>query len=500
MVRTAGDGIMDEAEERSVQEGESELRHAPRRPIGLSFKLLVLTVIFVMLSEVLIYVPSIANFHRDEVEARLRLARIVANANAASGEVEMPRKLQAQVLADLDVLAIAVRESGKKSLVAATENPKMVERDINMRTMTPFLAVRSAFDTLVYGSDRVIKAVGPYGRDGEIEVAFSEAALRTAMLHYSRNILLLSIVISTLSAVLVYLSLRRLFVRPMQRIGIALKRWAEDPEDPNRIIVPADRADEFGVAEAQLADMQMHVQEVLKQQRRLAELGLAVSKINHDLRNLLASAQLVSDRLVAIPDPTVQRVAPKLIGALDRAISYAEAVLAYGKAQEAPPARRLIALNRLVSEVGDITGVAHHPIIEWHNAVPIELEVDADGEHLFRVLLNLVRNATQALEQGNEEAAVRRLSVGAERIGAVVRIRIADTDPGVPERARAHLFKPFQGSVSRGGTGLGLAIAAELVRAHGGSIALVGEGPGAVFEIEIPDRPVTLSDVRRSRA
>ncbi|BBE72956.1 sensor histidine kinase [Oharaeibacter diazotrophicus] len=472
-----------------------------RQPVGLSFKLLVLTVLFVMLAEVMIYVPSIANFQKTEIEDRLHSATIAAHAMSALEPGATTPQLQTTLLRDLDVSAIAVRQHGMKRLVAmADEMPGSVERDVQMRTQTPMIAIRSAFDTLVYGGDRMIRATGAFDGDGEIEIVFSEAGLREAMLLYSRNILLLSVVISTFSAVLVYLSLRRLFVRPMQRIGLALARWAEDPEDPNRILVPTNRRDEFGLAEEQLADMQAHVQEVLKQQRRLADLGLAVSKINHDLRNLLASAQLVSDRLTAIPDPTVQRFAPKLIGALDRAISYAEAVLAYGKAQEAPPARRLLKLARLAAEVGDITGVAHHATIEWAVDVPADLEVDADGDQLFRVLLNLVRNAAQALEQAADESAVRRLVVAGERVGTVVRIRVADTGPGVPDRAREHLFKPFQGSVRRGGTGLGLAIAAELVRAHGGSIALLDDGPGAVFEIEIPDRPVALADVRRSRA
>jgi signal transduction histidine kinase len=374
----------------------------------------------------------------------------------------------------------------------------MVAREISVAELDAGMAIASAFDTLLFGNDRAIRAIGPYRGEGQIDVVFSEAGLRSAMLAYSKNILLLSLVISCLSAALVYLSLRRLFVRPMQRLGDAISHWAEAPEDPTRIIQSSGRADEFGRAEEQIREMQRHVQEVLGQQRRLADLGLAVSKINHDLRNLLASAQLLSDRLASIQDPAVQRFAPKLIGALDRAIAYAESVLAYGKAQEPPPARRLVQLQRVVADVAEVIGLTGHPGIEWSNAVPAELEVDADAEQLFRVLMNLLRNAVQALEQG-DAACVKRLSVHAERSGGVVRILVRDTGPGVPAKAREALFKPFQGSVRRGGTGLGLAIAAELVRAHGGSIALGEDGPGAVFAIEIPDRPVPFPDLRRSR-
>lgn len=480
-------------------ETQEEQPARPRRWLGLSSKLLVLTVLFVMLSEVLIYVPSIANFHKTALEERLRVATVAARA-LSSGDVPVSPALQATVLQELRAQALAVRENGMKRLVAMAEMPPVVTRELDVRQLPPLTAITEAFDTLINGGGRTIRAAGAYGVGGDIDVVFAEDELRADMFLYSRNILILSLVISGLSAVLVYLSLRRLFVRPMERLGDGVRHWAEEPEDVGRLIVPSGRNDELGLAEEQILAMQVHVQELLKQQRRLADLGLGVSKINHDLRNLLASAQLVSDRLATIPDPTVQRFAPKLIAALDRAISYAQAVLAYGKAQEAPPSRRLVSLRRVVEDVADTTGIAQHASIQWTNAVAADLEVDADSEQLFRVLLNLLRNSAQALEQACDDSCVQRLTVAAERIGSVVRITVADTGPGVPERAREHLFKPFQGSVRRGGTGLGLAIAAELVRAHGGSIALSEGGPGATFVIEIPDRPVSFAEIRRSRA
>ncbi|MNL63269.1 Sensor histidine kinase TmoS [compost metagenome] len=82
-------------------------------------------------------------------------------------------------------------------------------------------------------------------------------------------------------------------------------------------------------------------------------------------------------------------------------------------------------------------------------------------------------------------------------MGSVVMIAIDDTGPGMPRKARENLFAAFRGSARSGGTGLGLAIARELVLAHGGTIALVEKpGPGTLFRIEIPDRPVSLEDWR----
>jgi signal transduction histidine kinase len=262
------------------------------------------------------------------------------------------------------------------------------------------------------------------------------------------------------------------------------------PEDGGKVIVPSGRGDEIGVAEEHLAAMQAALQGTLREQRHLADLGLAVSKINHDLRNMLAAAQLFSDRLAGLPDENVQRFAPKLIATLDRAIAYAQTVLAYGKAREAAPARRLLALDRLVDDVADSFGLVGHPAITFENRVPKGLEIDADPDQLFRVLVNLCRNAVQALDSDLGPAVVRRLTVSASRDNGNVTIRVADTGPGIPAVARANLFRAFQGATRPGGTGLGLAIAAELVRAHGGIIALLDTpGAGATFQIVIPDRP-----------
>jgi signal transduction histidine kinase len=310
------------------------------------------------------------------------------------------------------------------------------------------------------------------------------------MVRYSVNIIRLSLLISAITGVLLYLSINRLLVRPMRRLTDNMVAFSNAPEDAARVITPSGRSDEIGVAEEHLAAMQEALQGTLREQRHLADLGLAVSKINHDLRNMLAAAQIFSDRLGSLPDENVQRFAPKLIAALDRAISYAQTTLAYGKAREAAPSRRLLALDRLVDDVADSVGLTNHPLIQFENRVPAGLEVDADPDQLFRVLVNLCRNAVQALEGDFGPAVVRRLTVSASRTNGSVTIRVADTGPGIPAAVRANLFRAFQGTARPGGTGLGLAIAAELVRAHGGTIALLDTGgAGATFEVVIPDRP-----------
>jgi signal transduction histidine kinase len=286
----------------------------------------------------------------------------------------------------------------------------------------------------------------------------------------------------------------------MQRLSASIVGFSSAPENAATVIRPSGRRDEIGVAEARLAEMEETLRDMLAQRRHLADLGLAVSKINHDLRNILASAQLFSDRMGSAEDPLVKRFAPKVIRAIDRAIEYTRSVLAYGQATEEAPRRQLLSLARLVDDVSDVLALAGHERVSWENRVKPEVEVDADPEQLFRVLMNLCRNALDAVGESDDPAVIRRVWVEGERAGSVTAVRVCDTGPGVPEKARANLFLPFQGSARSGGTGLGLAIAAEIVRAHGGDIRLADRpGAGAVFEFTIPDRPVALDARRRAR-
>jgi signal transduction histidine kinase len=250
-----------------------------------------------------------------------------------------------------------------------------------------------------------------------------------------------------------------------------------------------------------LATMQTELASMLHQKSRLAALGLAVSKINHDLRNLLASAQLFSDRLAKLPDPTVQRFAPKLMNALERAIAFCQSTLSYGRVQEAPPERREILLEPLVEEVHETLNLPADSPIRWISAVERGLIVEADYDQMFRILLNLARNALQALEsRAARDPGRDQIRITGRREGAVVVIEVSDTGPGFSGKARDHLFEAFQGSTRPGGTGLGLAIAAELVRAHGGEVRLVEGTIGATLRVTIPDRAVELSAHRGARA
>ena len=479
---------------------------------GLSGKLLVLTILFVMIAEVFIYVPSIANFRMNWLADRLAVARTVAivlnaraDENPAMNEKEkinLPDKVIQDVLDSLGAKTVAIKMGNQRRLLAVNDMPHTIHHDVDLRDPSMMRAVWEALQSLFLCSDSdIIRVVGnaPMGADF-VEIVIDEGPLRHAMFRFSRNILLLSLVISAITATLVYLSLHYLFVRPMNRLTANMVHFREDPENPGRTIIPSGRHDEIGIAERELGAMQRDLASMLQQKSHLAALGLAVSKINHDLRNLLASAQLFSDRLSQVSDPNVQRFAPKLMRSLERAIAFCQSTLSYGQVKEPPPDRRLVPLDGLAQEVRETLGLGPDSGVRWIGAVERGLMVDADPDQLFRVILNLARNALQALEaRAPNEPGRDQLRVTGQREGAVAVIEISDTGPGVSDRARAHLFEAFQGSTRPGGSGLGLAIAAELVRAHGGEIRLVDGTIGATFRIIIPDRTVDIGARRGER-
>ena len=479
-------------------------RASAETAFGLSGQLLVLTILFVMLAEVLIYVPSVANFRLSWLSDRLAAAHTAALVLDAAPSGMVPESLARQILASIDARAVAMKTGKQRSLLATTELPAgEVVQNVDVRDASPIKAIVDAFDILLVARDSdLVRAVGPAPRGGEfVEIVLAVGPLKQAMWRYSRNVLLLSLIISAITAALVYLALHFLFVRPLHRIIANMTTFRADPENPSRIIAPSRRTDELGVAERELAAMQQDLASMLAERYRLAALGLAVSKINHDLRNLLASAQLISDRLSNIDDAQVQRFAPKLMHALERAIAYCELTLSYGRAQEPPPDRKLFAVEQLVTEVRESVGLAPDGPIGWVEAIERGLMIDADYDQLLRVLINMVRNSVQALEARAPNDPTRdQIRITGRREGAVVVLEISDTGPGLTTRAREHLFEAFQGSTRAGGIGLGLAIAAELVRAHGGEIRLIEGTIGATFRITIPDRAVELKSRRDQRA
>ncbi|WP_293812311.1 HAMP domain-containing sensor histidine kinase [uncultured Bosea sp.] len=459
--------------------------------LGLSAKLLLVTVLFVMLAEVLIYLPSIANFRRNWLHDRIAAAQVAALVLEGAPEDGLPEGSENRLLMGVGARAIAARVGGARRLLSLDSMPPPeVSRSVDLRNLDWLTAINEALTVLVAPATMPIRVVGEaVGGADFVEIVIDEAPLHRAMLKFSWSLLLISLLLTGLTALAVYIALNALIIGPIRHLAANVMEFEADPENPQRVIEPSLRADEIGEAERALARMQATLADELRTKKHLAELGLAVSKINHDLRNMLAAAQLMSDQLIETRDAKIRRFAPRLIATLGRAIDFCQATLAYGRAAEATPAVRNVPLRQLVAEQAEMLGLGDGKQPRFENRIPPELSAPCDPDQMARVLTNLMRNSIQALTRAGAEAGdLPMLTVTGSAENDAVALRIIDNGPGVPDRARANLFQAFRGSVTPGGTGLGLAIAAELVRLHGGSITLEPSETGAIFAVTLPAR------------
>ena len=451
----------------------------------LSGRFLILTTIFVMLAEVLIFVPSIARERQQYLLDRLELAQIASLAllddDMVSAEVEE------ELLKNAEVFNVVLRRDEARQLILSSDMPQPISATFDIRDPSSFVLIRDAMLRLIKKEPEVIRVIGAPVREAGllIEVTMDTGPMRMELLDYGVRILLLSAVISIITAFLLFLAVRRLLVRPIKGVVGHMQSYAAAPEDARRIIQPNAGVVELREAEEALKQLQMELTQSLKQKDRLAQLGSAVSKISHDLRNILTSAQLFTDRIESSEDPLVARMAPKLVNSITRAVHLCESTLAFGKAEEPAPRLSVMPLSEIVGDVIDSERLATEGHdISLSEDIPGNMSIRADSEQMFRVLANLVRNARQAIITSG---AGGEICVSAHEDAEAWHIEVRDTGPGLPAKAQEHLFTPFQGGISKGGTGLGLAISQELVRGHGGNLELMRTGPdGTVFSVRLP--------------
>jgi signal transduction histidine kinase len=455
---------------------------------SLSFRLLMLTGFFVMLSEVLIYTPSVARYRLVYLQEKLETAYLAAQAVRVAPDGMLSDMMTKDLLNQVGAHTVIVfRDGTAREMLERAPRP-MANVEIDLRTETFFGLIWDAFETLSQLENRVLRVTGgsPDGDESLLIVEIDEAPMRDEMLDYSFRILNLSIFISLVTAGLVFLSLRWLMVRPLERITKSMTAFQEAPEDRTTDIDDEGRRDEIGVALRELAAMKEALRSALRQQTRLAALGTAVNKISHDLRNMLSTATLISDSLAQSDDPKVRRVAPTLIQSIDRAAALCSTTLNFTR--DTPALTRTpVILSDVMREIGgcdlasgaDIGGES----VRVETGYGANLAILADRDQIFRVFANLARNAVHA--------GARRISVdawpGEGPGGGMVRIEVSDNGPGIPEATQAKLFQPFGVTTKKDGSGLGLAIARDIVQAHGGTLSLSQTGPGGTrFTVMIP--------------
>ncbi|AGT09996.1 sensor histidine kinase [Paracoccus aminophilus] len=456
----------------------------------LSGRFALLTGIFVLLAELLIVFPSISNFRLYALESRLERAQIASLALLATDE-SLASDLESELLENAEVFNVVLRRNDIRQLVLSSPIPGPIAATYDLREQPFWTAIHDAIVQIATPENRVIRVIGaPVKQAGQlIEITMDTATLRHDMIDYGLRMLLISAAFAIITAILLNIVAQRMLLVPIRRVINHMTAYANAPEDARSIITPTARLSELNEAEVALAAMQKTVTSALKQKARLAQLGQAVARISHDLRNILTTAQLFADRLEASEDPAVRRAAPKLVNSITRAINLCETTLAFGKAEEPSPILSRFNLAALVSEVVEAesmnSGASEDGAeVEFLTDVAPNVMIRADRDQLNRVLSNLVRNARQAI-QGTRKPGTIEISGGED--DAEWWIRVGDTGPGLPAKAREFLFQPFSGGSRKGGTGLGLAIAADLVRNHGGKLELLRtDEEGTEFRLALP--------------
>jgi signal transduction histidine kinase len=456
---------------------------------SLAGRLLGLTALAVIAGEIFVFAPALAGFHEAWLRERINLAQIAALALEMSPDDETVTRPLEYDLINSGVQRVAIQREGERVLIMeapdAPNNEQLVLYDYTR--VSGWQRFRWAVDTFLAPPGRVLRVLSrPRFESGEfVEVVLTEAPLKQAVNRFAARFARVSMLILIAAGTLIYFALSAAFVGPMRDLTKAIERFRDKPEDVTIAFPRSQRSDEIGRAQRAAADMAEQVRNSLRQNERLAALGAAVARIGHDLRNMLSTAQLVADRLAQSEDPAVRQLAPRLERTIDRAAGLAASTLKYGRADEDPPVIGIVDVAEAAEEAAAESLIAFTGI-DYKADIEADLACRADPDHLHRVLVNLIRNAGQAMKDHTRRD--KTLVVRAARMEGRCEIDIIDHGPGVRENLRERLFEPFVSAAPEaGGTGLGLAIARELTRAMGGELALIRTGAeGATFRITLP--------------
>lgn len=460
-------------------------------PGGLSARLLILTILFVAFGGALALPPAMLAFEKQWLLDQVRAAELASLAPEVAPDRVVSQGLKTDLLGVAGVEIVAISKDGIRSLVFSGPRTVQAPYLIDLRNRAPGLGLTAPFRTLLGPDGRRMRVMAePRFRKADfVEFVARDTELKKALAGYLWRLVLIVAFVSTMAGLLVFLTLNLFLVRPMQRITFAMERFRADPEDPAATLAPSGRRDEIGRAEAELGRMQADLRVALNSRARLAALGEAVAKINHDLKNMLTSAQIASERLAALKDPKVSQALPRLERALDRAVKLASDVLTYGKTEEAAPELRDVPFTPALEAAAEEARLSDQGV-RLVCAIDHADQVIADPDQLHRILVNLLRNAREAIEHQDGRREAGRIRVALKQSETATLIQVADNGPGLPQRAKDRLFQPFAGSGRPDGAGLGLAIARELAQAHGGDLVLAkSTAKGAVFELRLPGSP-----------
>jgi signal transduction histidine kinase len=463
------------------------LQPAVRRvPVfGLSWRILGLVVAAVMVAEVVLFLPSIARFRVSYLEQLIESGTLAALALDATPDNMVTDEVRRALLNHARVDAVVLVESNKprRTLLNIAPTPEMP--GFNLMDRGSLGLIWDALAAMSRDGAYYMRIGGESMRlpRAAVWIVIDELPMRIAMYDYAWRIFGLSIAIALFTVAALYLALRWLVIRPLQDLSSDMTAFRRTPEEPGSERAPTGRRDEIGTVDREFQNLQREIRASLRQKSRLAEVGAASNKINHDLRNILSTARLLSDRLARSDDERTRKLAPTILNTIDRATRLAGDALDYVGDRRAPQLTEFD-LADLVDEVGvalQEQGEDRDPNLlrNWRNEIASDCRARADRDLLYRVFVNLGRNAF--------DASATAVTVRARPESGALLIEIGDNGPGIPDAVRPQLFHPFTTGGRAGGAGLGLAISRDLVRAHGGDIELVrSDQAGSIFRFTLP--------------
>ncbi|MBS0520266.1 MAG: HAMP domain-containing histidine kinase [Proteobacteria bacterium] len=464
------------------------LRRVARRFVpafGLTWRILGLVVAAIMAAQMLLFLPLIGRFRMAHLEQLIESGTLAALALDATPDNMVTEEVKRSLLNNARVDSVVLIEPHKPKRALLNIPPRPDMPTFNLMDRGALGLIWDALATMARDGPYYIRVGGESMRlpHAMVWIVVDEQPIRHVMYGYAGRMLVLSSIVAAFTASLLFLGLRWLVISPLQDLSEDMTAFRHAPEEPGRERPPTGRDDEIGVVDREFRNLQRELRASLRQKSRLAEVGAASNKINHDLRNMLSTARLLSDRLAQSNDERTRKFAPTILRTIDRATRLASEAIEYVRDRPAPRMTRFD-LGDLVDEVGvalQEQGEESDPNLlrNWANALDGERRVHADRDFLYRVLVNLGRNAF--------EAGATTVTVSTNGAGRPLAVDIADNGAGIPPEVKAQLFRPFTKGGRAGGAGLGLAIARDLVQAHGGELVLVATGRGGTtFRFTLP--------------
>ena len=279
-----------------------------------------MTIGFVMLAELVIFIPSAATYRQDWLKERADQAALLAQAFTGVPNFEASEILTKQFMAHTDVIMMSAKRDGMSVFMLGhpPEDRKIMLIDMREKSQQALPRFRDAFGSFFGGQEGHLRVIydSPVEKQDTLELLIPKHNLRTDLREYFKNIFWLSLAIAIITGSLIYMAMLFLIIRPIVNLANDLSQFREDPLKRRRDKPISVRKDEIGQLQREFHEMKKGVRASLKQRERLATLGMAVAKINHDLRNVLASASLVSDRLASDQDERISKMGGRLTASL----------------------------------------------------------------------------------------------------------------------------------------------------------------------------------------